>query len=148
MSRMFSRALACLSLVLLLASSASLYADETYLISEEELTRLMTTLEEAQTALTEQKTLTEELQASLRKEQELSVSLKTNYEDLLSQQTLLQGELTNSQNDLKKANESLIELRSEVGASMNRQMWIGIGIGALVGILLGGGIATAITLSV
>ena len=147
-SKRFLKVLACFLLALLLPSSGYLYAEETYLISESELTKLMDNLEASEMELANQKQLVIELQNSLMKEQELSLTLKTNYDNLEKQQMLLQNHLLDSQNELKKAQDSLTVLKSEVSTSLNRQMWIGIGVGALVGVLLGGGIATAIAISI
>ena len=97
-SRRFLKRLVFSLLVSLLLSSASLYADETYLISEEELTRLMDILKE-------------------------------------------------SELELQKASESLTQLRQEAGTNLSRRLWTGIGIGTLVGILIGGGLVTAIALA-
>lgn len=144
--RKFLRLSVFFLLVSLLLSSASLYADGMYQISEEELTQLMSNLEESETELANQKRLVEELQTSLQRERESLLKLNMNYDNLEKQQTLLQSHLLDSQNELEKAQNSLTVLRSEVNSSLNRQLWIGIGVGALIGLVMGVGVMAVIGL--
>ena len=109
-----------------------LYAEEVYQVTETELTTLETNMKQLKTSLIESRRQVTKLQNSLTKQEQISLNLDSYNQELEEQQIILQEALTDSQNSLKKANESVQQLEKDMKKQKTNSFLLGTLIGTAV----------------